>query len=116
MFGNNKTMKALYTNRVWAHNTLTKCRDKNNECDIINYLYKGTNKPNYSSNEAINDASNEAINDADEFTIDKKTGYLLADSASTNPDVYALIYHDVNYIDEDGNQTKGNYYRKIYSV
>jgi hypothetical protein len=107
MFKDSTTMKALYTNRLWAHHTLINC-NKPLECDIINYLY------GMRSDVGSNEISNNNIENNTygfDLTFDGNSGHVLS---LERPDAtkWALIYPNVSY---DG--TAGyNYYRKIYSV
>jgi len=103
------TSKALYTNRIWAREQLEK---NTKHATYINYLY---NKEKFNPPEDIPDdviQKNEVGFDLD---FNGNAGHVLSQTVPNDKDKWALIYTDVNYIDNGGTKT-GNYYRKIYSV
>ena len=104
-------MKTLYTNRIWVRNKLFYGND--DEKSLINYLYSGGTKP---KNILIqnNIQQNEVGFDIDDFN-GGNAGHVLS-TENPNPDDWALIYDNVNYIDEESNNQVGNYYRKIYRL
>jgi hypothetical protein len=130
------TMRALYSNRIWALHELLNPTSINND-KTIKYLYnitftekEDTGIKNIAQQKEDTDIENivqkeETFTDIQniaygtygfDLNFDGNMGHVLSEVELNESDKWALIYDDVNYVDQYGNPKNGKYYRKIYSL
>jgi hypothetical protein len=111
LFGDvSNTMKALYSNRIWALHELLHPTSINND-RTIKYLYLKGNTTSIVNPQIIAPGTV-----GFDLNFNDNAGHVLSQTDPDDKDKWALIYTGVNYIDNGGTEKTGNYYRKIYSV